>query len=108
MNDDVRVMADAVAKAREALDRATLLTDLLPEGARGEWADALGSWRETWDRLDSVVTEAFNASVAAPDAPPMDAGRTVYALEYRPDGVWAVGSDGTRRRVTGPVSQEGM
>ena len=103
-------MVDAVAKARDALERATVLTDLLPEGARGEWADALGSWRETWERLDSVVTEAFNTAMAAPGAFPLwgDAGRTVYSLEYRSDGVWAVGSDGTQRRVTGPVSQEGM
>ena len=109
MNEDVRVMVEAVARAKDALERATLLTDLLPEGARGEWADALGSWRETWDRLDSVVTGAYNASVAVPGMPPMDAGRTVYTLEYRSDGVWAVGSDGTQRRVTGPVSpQEGM
>ena len=109
MNDDVRLMVEAVARARDALERATALTDLLPEGARGEWADALGSWRETWDRLDAVVTEAFSSAMAAPGAPPMDVGRTVYTLEYRSDGVWAVGSDGTQRRVTGPVSpQEGM
>lgn len=109
MNEDVRVMVEAVAKARDALDRATLLTDLLPEGARGEWASALEDWTEAWERLDSVVTGAYNASVAVPGMPPMDAGRTVYTLEYRSDGVWAVGSDGTQRRVTGPVSpQEGM
>ena len=108
MNEDVRVMVEAMAKARDALERATALTDLLPEGARGEWADALGSWRGTWDRLDSVVTEAFNSAMAAPGTPPMSAS-TVYSLEYRSDGVWAVGSDGTQRRVTGPVSpQEGM
>lgn len=109
MNDDVRVMAEAVARAKDALEKATLLTDLLPEGARGEWAEALGDWTGAWERLDSVVTEAFSSAMAAPGMPPMDAGRTVYTLEYRSDGVWAVGSDGTQRRVTGPVSpQEGM
>ena len=67
-------------------------------------------WTEAWERLDSVVTGAYNASVAAPGMLPLgDTGRTVYTLEYRSDGVWAVGSDGTQRRVTGPVSpQEGM
>ena len=111
MNEDVRVMVEAVARARDALERATLLTDLLPEGARGEWAEALGDWERTWERLDSVATEAYNASVAVPvpgTLPLGDTGRTVYTLAYRQDGVWAVGSDGTQRRVTGPVTQEGM
>lgn len=111
MNEDVRVMVDAVAKARDALERATLLTDLLPEGAREGWASALEDWTGAWERLDSVVTGAYNASVAVPVSgtlPLGDIGTTVYTLEYRSDGVWAVGSDGTQRRVTGPVSQEGM
>ena len=114
MNDDVRVMVEAVAKAKEALERATILTDLLPEGARDEWAEALEDWERAWDRLDAAVTEAFNASVGVPGVPGMPGmpagagdGRTVYSLEYRSDGVWAVGSDGTQRRVTGPV-QEGQ
>lgn len=104
MNDDVRVMAEAAAKAREALERAALLTDLLPEGARGEWAEALEDWRRAWDRLDAIATEAFNAATAPTGAV---SGRTAYTLEYRQDGVWAVGSDGTQRRVTGPAG-EGM
>ena len=108
MNEDVRVMVEAVAKARDALERATALTDLLPEGAREGWASALEDWTGAWERLDSAVTEAFNSAMAAPGMPPMDAGRTVYTLAYRQDGVWAVGSDGTQRRVTGPVTQEGM
>lgn len=108
MNDDVRIMAEAAAKAREALERAALLTDLLPEGARAEWAEALEDWERAWGRLDAVVEEAFGASMGVPGMPAgAGPGRTAYTLEYRQDGVWAVGSDGTQRRVTGPVG-EGM
>lgn len=107
MNDDVRIMAEAAAKAREALERAALLTDLLPEGARAGWASALEDWKEAWERLDAVIAEAFDASMGMPGMPAVGAGRTVFTLEYRQDGVWAVGSDGTQRRVTGPVG-EGM
>lgn len=107
MNDDVRIMAEAAAKAREALERATLLTDLLPEGARDGWAEALEDWERAWERLDAVIAETFDASMGVPGMPAAGIDRTVFTLEYRPDGVWAVGSDGTQRRVTGPVG-EGM
>lgn len=104
MNEDARMMAEAAARAREALDRAAALTTCMPEGLRSGWESAVEDWKGAWGRLDALAAEACSAALAVPADRDAPSGRRTYTLEYRPDGVWAVSDDGDRRRVTaGPA-----
>lgn len=95
MNRDVKVMLENIESARSALASAGTMRDFMDDD----------EWTEAWDADVKVLNAVLNGMVALLKSEgkvrdgaslPQD---SVYRLEYRDDGIYAVAPGGEAVRV---------